>query len=280
MALARRDCGLGIRDSNQPRPRSYPQSPSLSLPLVRRRRPLLPARHGHQGNDVDRAGDGAAVRPDFSGGLVSRALCGAVGASTSAWLRLGAWWPTWRSRRAWSTGAAEHGVPSRWAYALTEPKAILHYLGFAVWPYPQCAFYAWPVAASWRRDLAAHDRRGGVWLGDHLGVGEAAGPGLVGGVVFCDPCTDLERDSHAGRGCRASDVPASSCRLDGDCFGREPPLSARSFAAGQFRQSQRRPSAAWPWPPFVSCSDRLRFAATSCTAARSRCGRARPPLRR
>ncbi len=38
--------------------------------------------------------------------------------------------------------SAELVVPSRWSYALTEPKAVLHYLRAAIWPYPLCAFYA------------------------------------------------------------------------------------------------------------------------------------------
>jgi tetratricopeptide (TPR) repeat protein len=45
---------------------------------------------------------------------------------------------------------AEAGIPTTWAYLLTEPKAIVHYFRAAVWPYPLCAYYAWPVFASWR----------------------------------------------------------------------------------------------------------------------------------
>ena len=45
---------------------------------------------------------------------------------------------------------SELNYPSWWRYALTEPKAILHYLRAALWPYPLCVYYAWPVAESWR----------------------------------------------------------------------------------------------------------------------------------
>ena len=44
----------------------------------------------------------------------------------------------------------EFDVLSRWPYALSQPQAILHYLRLAVWPYPQCAYYAWPVSGSWQ----------------------------------------------------------------------------------------------------------------------------------
>jgi tetratricopeptide (TPR) repeat protein len=47
----------------------------------------------------------------------------------------------------------EFAVHPRWPYALTQPKAILHYLRLAVWPYPQCAYYAWPVLKSWQEIL-------------------------------------------------------------------------------------------------------------------------------
>ena len=39
---------------------------------------------------------------------------------------------------------------SRWAYLLTEPGVLLHYLRLAVWPHPLCFdYYGWPLAGSW-----------------------------------------------------------------------------------------------------------------------------------
>ena len=50
---------------------------------------------------------------------------------------------------------AEFAVPPRSQYLLTQPQVILYYLRLAVWPYPQCAYYAWPVSESWREILPA-----------------------------------------------------------------------------------------------------------------------------
>ena len=37
-----------------------------------------------------------------------------------------------------------------WAYLLTEPGVILHYLRLAVWPHPLCFdYYGWPFARTW-----------------------------------------------------------------------------------------------------------------------------------
>ena len=47
----------------------------------------------------------------------------------------------------------EFGVHSRWLYLLTEPQAILHYLRLAVWPWPLCAEYGYPVSTSGREIL-------------------------------------------------------------------------------------------------------------------------------
>ena len=42
-----------------------------------------------------------------------------------------------------------------WAYLLTEPGVILHYLRISVWPYPLCLDYGWPIAHSWPTILPA-----------------------------------------------------------------------------------------------------------------------------
>ena len=34
-------------------------------------------------------------------------------------------------------------------YAHSQPGVILHYLRLAVWPYPQCLDYGWPVETRW-----------------------------------------------------------------------------------------------------------------------------------
>ena len=62
--------------------------------LVRRGRARLRAGHGHQGSDGHRAAARAALRPDFSGRLVSQRPCGGDTACTWPWPPLGAWsWP-------------------------------------------------------------------------------------------------------------------------------------------------------------------------------------------
>ena len=41
-----------------------------------------------------------------------------------------------------------------WAYLLTEPGVILHYLRLAVWPHPLCFdYYGWPIARTWTSNL-------------------------------------------------------------------------------------------------------------------------------
>ena len=41
-------------------------------------------------------------------------------------------------------------VPSRWAYARSEPGVILYYLRLSIWPHPLCLDYGWPVANTWQ----------------------------------------------------------------------------------------------------------------------------------
>lgn len=41
------------------------------------------------------------------------------------------------------------GTITPWDYARSQPGVILHYLRLAVWPYPQCLDYGWPVETRW-----------------------------------------------------------------------------------------------------------------------------------
>ena len=99
----------------------------------------LPAGHGHQGDHGHRPADGAALRSDFSGGLVSRGPAASLGLVPGPGCHLDV---------ADLLGVVDgldlprRGIRCRrrgGSYALTEPKAILHYLRAAVWPYPLCA---------------------------------------------------------------------------------------------------------------------------------------------
>lgn len=43
------------------------------------------------------------------------------------------------------------GAITPWQYLLTQPEVLLHYVRLALWPYPLCLDYDWPIANEWMR---------------------------------------------------------------------------------------------------------------------------------
>ena len=71
------------------------------------------------------------------------------------------------------------------------------------------------------RRLVADDRSGSTWAGGSLGLLRRPALGFLGASFFLILAPDLERDSHAERGCRASDVPTPYRRPGGDRHGHQ-----------------------------------------------------------
>jgi len=74
------------------------------------------------------------------------------------YLGLLATWVVLRYSQAGTPGDVWTNTQSKdvrwWAYLLTEPGVILHYLRLSVWPQPLCFdYYGWPIARTWMSNL-------------------------------------------------------------------------------------------------------------------------------
>ena len=87
------------------------------------------------------------------------------------------------SPRSGSTGFGMQGV-SAWAYAMTQPGVLLHYLRLALWPHPLVLHYGWPLTTSWREAWGPSSLIAGLLLATLWVMRHRPSLGFLGAWVF------------------------------------------------------------------------------------------------